>query len=227
VGTVTGPRPADWSADPCVCGDPRAAHKLGPRPSWPATGRAYGRCTGCDCAGFDIDADALAAAEAAVRAERTAGVAEVLANPRIGARRTRAGADTRESAWTVPGDAERAAEIEQDAAERAELDREAAAELDDYAERVPLTAEPAADAKRRAIASTPLATLRERAGNLDIPGAQDMSRDELVAELVKRSPIGSAVWSDRALGRDYPEPRSIAPDAWTRTGVYLGELRDV
>jgi len=36
--------------------------------------------------------------------------------------------DTRESAWTEPGDAERAAEIEQDAAERAELAREYADE---------------------------------------------------------------------------------------------------
>lgn len=25
----------------------------------------------------------------------------------------------------------------------------------------------------------------------------------------------------------YPEPRSVAPDAYTRTAVYLGELRDV
>lgn len=78
----------EWAADACICGCPRSAHQLGKRLPWPCTGRGIrGRCATCPCTAFKIDAEALAAREAAIAAERIADLHAMLADPHYGKRR--------------------------------------------------------------------------------------------------------------------------------------------
>ena len=73
------PRPSiePWADDLCLCGEPRKNHQKA-RAQWPATVGVRGRCKASGCHGFTLDAEALEEAEAAIRAERLAGCADLL-----------------------------------------------------------------------------------------------------------------------------------------------------